>query len=161
MNPWLRGRTLNVSMALATLGLVIFRRDSITSASVAVAPGRGHALDGGEGGPSRSSDRPPAALDEELSQRVHGLAHLVQVRVHVERLFEVRQRQRRLAELQVDHAVAGQGAEVVRIALHDLVAVGERLLILAQEVVDRGALVPALGEVRAALYDLREGLGRR
>ena len=65
---------------------------------------------------------------------------------------------RRLIELQIDHPVTAQRSEVVRIALHHLVAVGERLLILAQEVIDRRPLVPPFGELRTTLDDLGEGL---
>src|SRR3989338_2714344 len=147
MHPWVRGRTLNVSIALATLGLEILRRASITSASVGLT--------------ASPSDRSPSPLDQELAQRLRGLAHLPEVGVHVERFLEVGEGQRGLAELQVDHAVAGERAEVVGVAFHHLVAVGQRLRGLAEQVPDRGALVPALGEVRAALDDLREGLWPR
>ena len=48
----------------------------------------------------------------------------------------------------------GAGAD----ALDHLVAVPERLVVLAHEVVDRGALVPALGELRFLLDDRGERL---
>ena len=50
-------------------------------------------------------------------------------------------------ELQVDLAQPGERAEVAGIALEHLVAVGDRLAVVAGEVVDRGAAVPAFGEL--------------
>ena len=50
---------------------------------------------------------------------------------------------------------------MVRVALEHLVAVGERLRVLAQQVVHRGALVPPLGELGPPRDHPREGLDRR
>src|SRR6185369_5870093 len=70
----------------------------------------------------------------------------------------VLERDRGLVELHVDHSVAAERPEVIRVALHHFVAVGERLLIFAQEVIDGRPLVPAFGELRLTPDDLAEGL---
>src|SRR6185503_10104927 len=75
------------------------------------------------------------------------------VRIDSQRTAPVLDRPVVLPEPEVDLAVARERAEVRGIALHHLVAVGERALELAGEVEDRGALVPAFGEPgRAADY---------
>src|SRR5713226_9496544 len=124
MKPWLRGRTLNVSMALAMLGLEIFRSASITSTScckrrekpVRVPPG--------------PSDRVPPLLDEESAKHLDRLRHRFEIRVHGEGALEVRQGAGGLVELHVDHPVTAERAEVVGIALDHLVAVGQRFGVL-------------------------------
>src|SRR5262245_35591818 len=95
MLPWLRGRTLNVSIALATVGLVSFLSASITGTSWVVG-----------------SDRVLAAFDEQGAERLHRLPDPVEVRVHLQRALEVRQRAIGLVELEMDHAVAAERAEV-------------------------------------------------
>src|SRR5688572_17090486 len=136
--PWLRGRTLNVSMPLAMLGLLIFFRASITAGS---SPGTG-------------SDGVAPLLEEQRAQRVDGLLDGVEIRIDGQRLLEARERARGLVELQPDHAVAAEGAEVLGVALQHLVAVGGRAAPVAEQVVRGRALVPALGEVGPAADDV-------
>ena len=56
----------------------------------------------------------------------------------------------------MDLPVARQRAEVARVALHHLVAVGERAPVVAGEEIRGGALVPALRESGFALDDVAE-----
>src|SRR4029078_6879791 len=76
------------------------------------------------------------------------------VRVDLERPAPVLDRLVVLLELEVDLAVAREGAEVERGALHHFAAIGERAPEIAAEKIRRGALVPALGEGRLAADDL-------
>src|SRR6266508_3774316 len=140
--PWFRGRTLKVSMALATLGLVIF-----LSASIKVS-----SFDGLKG--------LPALLEQQALQLFDGVLDPSQVRIHGQRALEVVEGTLGLREPQVDHAVSAQGAEVVGVALHHLIAVGRGLAVLAGEVVHGRSLVPPLGERGAGVDDLRERLDR-
>src|SRR5713101_3125740 len=121
--PTSRGRILNVSMALATLGLVILVRASICW------------LVSGTGGPPWGTveclDGALALLDEHLLG---------------------------LTEPEIDLAVAAEHAPVVRVALHHLVAVLERFLVLSGQEINGGALVPAFREVGPRLDDSGEGL---
>src|SRR4030095_5089947 len=145
--PSSRGRTLNVSMALATLGLVIWRSASIcwvvsvTVVSLVSEP---------------VSDGALAPLHERTLELGDDLRDTAQVRVDAEGLPEVVEGALRLIELEVDLAVAGQGPEVARVALHHLVAVLERLLVLAHQEIDGGPLVPAFREVGPPLDDRGE-----
>src|SRR5262245_29917652 len=118
MKPSCRGRTLNVSMALATLGLLILRSASITKASSGWC-----------------SERVPAPPDELLAQHVGGLPDGLEVRVHGESPLEEGEGLLGTTELEIDHPVAAEGAEVIRVALHHLVAIGQRLLVLSHQVV--------------------------
>src|SRR3990170_5750975 len=59
-----------------------------------------------------------------------------------------------LAELEVDLAVARERAEMLRVALQHFVAVGKRPAVLARQIENGGALVPALGEVGPPANDL-------
>src|SRR5439155_835227 len=137
MCPTLRGRILKVSMPLAMLGLLIFLSASITSAS---------------------SDGVAALLDQERAERLDRLADGLEVGIDRQRLLEALERAGGLVEAEPDHAVAAQRAEMGRVALEHLVAVGGGLAVLADQVVDGGALVPALGEIRATADDLAEGV---
>src|SRR2546422_7752206 len=139
MCPTLRGRILKVSMPLAMLGLLIFLSASITSAS---------------------SDGVAALLDQERAERLDRLADGLEVGIHGQRLLEALERAGRLVEAEPDHAVAAQRAEVRRVAPEHLVAVGGRLAVLADQVVDGGALVPPFGEVGSEPDDLAEGVDR-
>src|SRR5882724_10044399 len=106
----------------------------------------------------RLLDRPLALLDDEALELGHGGLDALEVRVDLERALEVVEGQLRLVEGEVDLPVAGEDAPVLRVALDHLVAVPERFLVLADEVIDRRALVPALGEVRLLLDDGGERL---
>ncbi len=75
------------------------------------------------------------------------------VRVHFERAPEPGERRFLVLEREMDLAEAGERAEVARIALQHLVAVGDRLAVVAGEVIDRGAAVPALGVFRFSFRD--------
>src|SRR6185437_14175337 len=63
-------------------------------------------------------------------------------------------------ELDVDEAHAGDRAERPRLELQRAVDVVERFLVRAHEVIERGAPVPALGEIGPFLDDAVEGLQR-
>src|SRR5207237_5756771 len=134
------GRTLNVSMPLAMLGLLIFLSASIMS--------------------SPRLDGVAALLDQECAEGLGRLADRLEVGVHGQRLLEPLERARGLVEPEPDHAVAAQRAEVCRVALEHLVAVDSRLPVLADKVIDGGALVPALGELRPPVAHLAEGCDR-
>jgi hypothetical protein len=62
-----------------------------------------------------------------------------------------------LVEFEVDLAVAGKHAEVLRVALDDLTAVLERPPEFAGEEIRRGALVPGFGKVGFELDDAGKG----
>src|SRR4029450_3443058 len=142
--PSSRGRTLKVSMALATLGLVILLRVwvcwvvSVTVVSLVSEP---------------VSDGALAPLHERALELGDDLRDAAPVRVEPEGLPEVVGGGLRRIEVEVDLAVAGQGPEVARVALHHLVAVLERLLVLAHQEVDGGALVPAFRALGPPLGD--------
>src|SRR5574337_1137504 len=140
MNPSWRGRTLKVSMALAALGLVIFRSASSSWGARAM------------------SDRLLPPLAEETLELLRGGLHVGQVRVGREGALEVVEGGLEFSEPEVVQAEAGEGAEVNGVALDDLLAVRERSGVVAGEVVERGALVPPLGELRLLLDDLAERL---
>src|SRR5215470_6735812 len=123
--PSSRGRTLNVSIALATLGLMIFLSASIWEL---VRATRSSSMTAGEWERAGRLDRVPALVgDEPLELRDGGL-DLPQVRVDRERALEVHERALGLVEPQIDLTVAGQHTPVGGIALEHLVAVRERLL---------------------------------
>ncbi len=65
-----------------------------------------------------------------------------------------------LLEPEIDLPVTRERAEMARIALHDLAAVGQRAPVVAGEEVGGGALVPAFGEGGLAADDLAESLDR-
>src|SRR5262245_28904169 len=130
--PWLRGRTLNVSMALATLGLEILRRASITVSSLT--------------GVSKFALRSHGVASlpaEQVAQEVGRLLDLLHVGIDREGPLEIVEGPGRFVQLQVVHAVATQRAEVIGVALDDLVAVGQRLPVFTEQIVGRGTLVPA------------------
>jgi hypothetical protein len=99
-------------------------------------------------------------LGQQLLDLGDDLRDAAHVRIDAQGPAEVVERPLRLIEPQVDLPVAGQGPEVGGVALHDLVAVVERLLVLAHQEVDGRALVPGLGEVGLSLDDAAEGLHR-
>jgi 3-hydroxyisobutyrate dehydrogenase-like beta-hydroxyacid dehydrogenase len=107
-----------------------------------------------------SVDRLLAALAQLVADQGHALLDPLHVRIDRQRTFEVLQRPFQLAALHVDQAVAGQGAEVIRIALDHLVAVLQRLVGIAHQIVGRGALVPALGKVRTLVDHAGESVDR-
>src|SRR6185503_10416274 len=83
------------------------------------------------------------------------------VGVHLERAPEPGERRCLVLEREMDLAEAGERAEVARVALQHLVAVGDRFPVVAGEVVDRGAAVPALrviGFFPDHLAEERDGL---
>src|SRR6266850_935917 len=106
------------------------------------------------------SDSALSALREQLLELRDDLLHAPHVRVDPERPAEVGEGALGLVELQVDLPVTGEGPEVGRVSLHHLIAVLERLLVLAHEEVDGGPLVPGFREVGFSLDRLREGLHR-
>src|SRR5712692_2235812 len=148
--PTSRGRILNVSMALATLGLVILVRASICW------------LVSGTGGPPWGTveclDGALALLDEHLLELFDHGFDLREVWIDLEGPLEIREGLLGLTEPEIDLAVAAEHAPVVRVALHHLVAVLERFLVLSRQEIDGGALVPAFREVRPRLDDFGEGL---
>ena len=82
-----------------------------------------------------------------------------QVGIHRQGAAEEVQGELHVARSQVDLAGAGEGAEVVRGALDDLVAVLQRTVVVAQQETDRRALVPPFGEVRLAQDEAPDGKG--
>src|SRR5713101_5516568 len=94
--PSSRGLTLNVSMALATLGLVIFLRASICC----VVSGTGCPPYPVVGWRDERLDRPFALLDERLLELLDHLLDLLQVGVGGERALEVGERLLGLVELE-------------------------------------------------------------
>src|ERR1044072_3804129 len=151
--PCSRGRTLKVSMALATLGLVIFLSASISCVVSGTVSSCG--IDGWIG-----SDSAFSPLGQQLLDLGDDLLDAAHVGVDAERPPEVGERALRLVHPEVDLPVAGERPEVGRVPLHDLVAVVEGLLVLPQQEVDGGAPVPALPDVRLAVDDPGEGLHR-
>src|SRR5262245_22121685 len=109
----------------------------------------------------RRSDRALACLAETVLDQIDALLHTWHVGIDRERTLEVFERPLQLAALHVDQAISGQRAEVMGIALHHLVAVAQRLIEIAHEVISGGALVPAFREVGTHLDDAREGIDRR
>src|SRR6266849_2175898 len=148
--PTSRGRILNVSMALATLGLVILVRASICW------------LVSGTGGPPWGTveclDGALALLDEHLLELFDHGFDLREVGIDLEGPLEVREGLLGLAEPEIDLAVAAEHAPVLRVALHDLVAVPERFLVLSRQEIDGGALVPTFRGVEAGAGGLGRGL---
>src|SRR5712692_7131548 len=148
--PTSRGRILKVSMALATLGLVILVRASICW------------LVSGTGGPPWGTveclDGALALLDEHLLELFDHGFDLREVGIDPEGPLEVREGLLGLAEPEIDLAVAAEHAPVLRVAPHHLVAVLERFLVLPGQEIDGGALVPTFREVGPLLDDLGKGL---
>src|SRR5262249_47820652 len=137
--PCSRGRTLNVSMALATLGLVIFLSAS-TCWAVSVTGASSLFRVNGRSGSRRVLDRALALLGDQALELLDDGFDLVEVRVDLEGALEVVEGTLRLVELQVDLPIAGQHPEMIGVALDDLRAVGEGLVVLADEEIDGGAL---------------------
>src|SRR5215510_4875922 len=147
------GRYLKVSMALATLGLVIFLRAS----TCWVVSGTGDPPCATVGRPRGRLDGAFALLDERLLQLLDQILDLLEIRVDRQRALEVGERLLRLVEVKVDLPVARQGPPVLRVPLDHFVAVAQGLVVLAHEEVYGRALVPPLGEVGLELDDLGEG----
>src|SRR4029078_11467286 len=81
------------------------------------------------------------------------------VGIHLQRLADPLDRLLVVIHPVVDLPEAGEGAEVARVALEDLAAVGDRALEIADEVIDGGTLVPPFGEVALAARHLAESRG--
>src|SRR5262245_64046787 len=104
-------------MALATLGLLILRSASITFTS----------SDGVRvGGPT--SQGVPAPLEQHRLDGLDGLLDRLEIRIDAQGTLEVVQGAVGLVHVEINHAVAAQGAEVVGVSLHHLVTVGQRSL---------------------------------
>src|SRR5258708_35469185 len=108
--PCSRGRTLNVSMALATLGLVIFLSAS-TCWDVSVTGASSFRVK------RLMLDRALALLDDEVLELLDGDFDLVEIRVDLEGALKVVESALGLIELHVDLAIAGQHPEMVGVAL--------------------------------------------
>src|SRR5437762_2359294 len=105
----------------------------------------------------RRLNGPFALLDERLLELLdHGI-ELAEVGVHRDRALEVGERLLGLVEVEVDLPVAGERPPVLRVALDYLVAIAERLVVVADQEVDGGALVPSLRKLRLEPDDLGEG----
>src|SRR5436853_3336973 len=81
-------------------------------------------------------DRLAASLQQLGLEGFDRLLDRREIGVHGQRLLEVLHRAAGLVQLDVDHAVAGQRSPVIRIARQHLVAVGQRLAVLAEDEVD-------------------------
>src|SRR5262252_5225315 len=132
-------------MALATLGLVTFLSASICSV-VSVTVSLLDRLDGAL-----------ALLDDDLLELLDHALDLLQVGIDGEGALEVHKGLLRLVELDVDLAITGQRPPVLGVPLDHLVAVLQRLVVLADEEVDGRPLVPAFRELGLAPDDLAEG----
>ena len=81
--------------------------------------------------PSRNdvseSDRLPAPLLEQTFDQVDVAPDAVHVGVDLQRAARILERAIVILESYVNLGVAGERAEVVRVALHDLIAIGKRL----------------------------------
>src|SRR5882762_1859629 len=106
----------------------------------------------------RRLDGALALLDEHLLELFDHGFDLPEVGIDLEGALEVGEGLLGLAEAEIDLAVAAEHAPVLRVALDDLVAVLQRLLVLSRQEVDGGALVPALREVGPRPDYLGEGL---
>src|SRR5215471_13275340 len=98
-----------------------------------------------------------ALLDDDLLELLDHALDLLQVGIDAESTLEVHEGLLRLVELHVNLAITGQRAPVLGIALDHLVAVLQRLVVLADEEVDGRPLVPAFRELGLAPDDLAEG----
>src|SRR5215510_555563 len=150
--PSWRGRTLKTSMALATLGLVIFLSASICSVvrvTVFLLERRRWK--------TRRLDGALALLDDDLLELLDHALDLLQVGIDGEGALEVPEGLLRLVELHVDLAISGEHPPVLRVPLDHLVAVLQRLVVFADEKVDGRPLVPALRELGLAPDNLAEG----
>src|SRR5262245_2912234 len=141
--PVSRGLTLNVSMALAMVGDEIF--DSSVSTWESSAVMRPPLSVSGAG-----SDRLLAALPEDLPDLLQGALHLDEGGVDGQGLLEVLRGLGQVVLLEIDQTEARQRVEVRRIAVHDFLAVGQRAIEVAHEVVRGRPLVPSLREIGRA-----------
>src|SRR5215471_2761213 len=98
-----------------------------------------------------------ALLDDDLLELLDHALDLLQVGIDDEGPLEVHKGLLRLVELHVNLAITGQRAPVLGVPLDHLVAVLQRLVVLADEEVDGRPLVPAFRELGLAPDDLAEG----
>src|SRR5262245_21067340 len=154
--PVFHGFTLKVSIALATVGEEM--RESSVSTCGSRTVMRPPFVAGGLA--VRGSDRLLTALLQDLADLLEDALHLGERRVDGQGLLEVLGRLREVLLLEVNQAEARQRAEVDGVALHDLLAVGQRAVELPHEVVRGRALVPPLGEGGRAGDHIAEDLDR-
>src|SRR5438046_1427857 len=70
------------------------------------------------------------------------------MRIITERFFEGSAGRGQVALLALDHAATGQGTEMSRLELEDLVDIFERVIVAAEKEIDGRPLVPRFGIVR-------------
>ena len=88
------------------------------------------------------------------------LLDVVEIRVDVKRLLE-RVERPLVVPSPHDHAEAGERAEMARLERQRPLDVGERLVVVVEQEIDGGPLVPALGEIRLHRGDAVEKVERQ
>src|SRR5437867_9534519 len=158
--PAFHGLTLNVSIALATVG------DEMRPSSARTAGSRdgsigvmGPPLDLG-GSPRTGSDRLLPALGEEGADLLQRRPDLVETGIDGEGALEVLGGPRRVILLKVDEPEPGERAEVDRVQPNHFLAVRERTIQHAHQVVHGRPLVPTFGEAGRTADDLAEDVHR-
>ena len=102
-------------------------------------------------------DHATAPLLEQALEQVDIASDPIHVGIDLQRATRILECAVVILESNEDQSVAGERAKVVRVALHDLVAVGERLAQLAGKKIQGSALVPAFGEIGLEFDDAGKG----